>query len=396
MKMGAKILIAAIISLSMGVAFASPLLISEIAKPFPVVPEGPKADISAEIVYANFSIVEGTITETIGADTPFNHTQTYPYTNVTYMVVLNITNLSDLEAKISEVSFTASENISVVSSALGGFSFERAGGPGANFGGVVKGIWLDDKWLNVTWIPGTEYPLSLFRIMTAQHQVSPSVPSLPYNATETGTWIEGVPIAEYYGSDSLERTQIYINGAWVDVTGRVRVDNAQPTVMATHTLANRVQNFGGLIYRNVGNTSIGPVTELPSWKMYNGNGPSFRWINTTGFSNVWAPHQSRLIMLTSTVMHVYTKDTQRLSLDSAIDSLKAGTINLYASASSYITNWLVEGTYYNTVSTATYLQQVNVKDTGNGYVYTALAENQVFQPDQNRIEVFITQKEPQK
>lgn len=395
MRTGIKLLIAAVFSLSIGIAFASPLLVSELAKPFPVVPEGPKADFSVEIVYANFSIVDGTITNTIGEGTPFNHTETYPYTNVTYMVVLNVTNLSELEAKISEVTFTAAENISIIPSALGGFSFERAGGPGANFGGVVKGIWLDNEWLNVTWIPGTEYPLSLFRIMTPQHQVASSVPSLPENATEIGTWIEGVPIAEYYSGDALERTQIYINGAWVDVTGRVRVDNAQPTVMAMHTLANRVQTFGGWPYRNVGNTSIGPVTELPSWKMYNGNGPSFRWINTTGFSNVWAPGQSRLITLWSTVMHVYTEEDQRLSLDSVINALKAGEINLYASVSSYITNWLVEGTYYNTVTTATYLQRVNVQDTGNGYVYnTALAENQEFQPDQNNIEVFIATKEP--
>lgn len=395
MKIGMKMLIAAILSLSMGVAFASPLLISEIAKPFPVVPEGPKADISVEIVYANFNIQEGTINETINADTPFNYTKTYSCVNVTYMVVLNITNLSDIEAKLSEVSFTAAENISVIPSALGGYSFERAGGPGANFGGVVKGVWLDGEWLNVTWISGTDYPFNLLRVVTPQHEVSASIPSLPPNASETGTWIEGVPIGEYYGDDTLERTQIYINGAWVDVTERIALDNTQPTVMATHTLANRLQNFGGLGYRNVGNTSIGPITELPSWKMYNGNGPTFKWINTSGFSNVWAPRQSRLIMLTSTLMNVYTEDTQRLSIDSAINSLKAGTINLYSSASSYITDWLVEGTYYNTVSTAAWLQKVNVEDTGNGYVYNnALTENQVFQFDDNGIEVFIATKEP--
>jgi hypothetical protein len=390
MKIATKFLIAAICSLTIGIAFASPLLISELAKPFPVVPEGPKAEFSVEIVYADFSIQEG-ILETTETNMAQDFTRDYPYINVTYMVVLNVTNLADIEAKLSEVSFSAAENITVLPSALGGYSFERSGGPGVNFGGVVKGIWLDNNWLNVTWMPGTEYPSSLFRIMTPQHITMDSVPDLPDNATETGPWVEGVPVAEYYSANALERTEIYINGAWVDVTGRVRPDNAQPMVMSVHTLASRVsQNFGGLPYRNAGNASVGPVTELPGWKMYNGNGPAYRWINASGFSNVWTPGQSRLIMLNSTVMQTYSTESQKQNLLATIAPLVTGEIDLYASASSYLTNWLVEGTYYNTYSTATYLTHVAVENTGSKYVYnTALAENQIFQSDKNGVEVFI-------
>ena len=397
MQTATKILIAAVCSLAIGVAFASPLLISDLALPYPEVPEGPKANFDVEIVYANFSIAKGTM-ETVETNMVDIWTSTYPYINVTYMVVLNVTNLADFEARISEVSFAAAEDIKIVDSALGGYSFERAGGPGVNFGGVVKGVWLDNEWVNVTWIPGVNYPMNLFMVLTPQHLVSDIIPALPDNATETGTWIEGVPIAEYYGNQNLEQTQIYINGAWVDVTGRVRPEYPQPTMMATHTLASRVsQNFGGLPYKNVGNTTVGPITDYPGWKMYNGNGPSYRWVDTSAFRNVWAPGQSRLITLWSTVMQSYSKESQMESLNAAIDCLHAGTIKLYASASSYIVNQPVEGVYYNTVSTSTYLKQVNVKEAENGYLYNvALAENQAFQPDQNGIEVFIVPKEPEK
>jgi hypothetical protein len=393
MKFGLKLIAVAVIALSVGVAFASPMLYESLnVKLLPRVPEGPKADFSVSIIYANFSIVNGTVEENVSSYLS-NYTRTRPYTNVTYMVVMNVTNLSDLYAKISEVSFTAAENISVIPSALGGYSAERAGGPGINSGGVVDGVWLDDKWVNVTWIPNVRnitYPESLFFVITAQHTTVDTIPDLPPNATEKGTWIEGAPIAEYYDNDSIAFTEVYINGSWVNYKGTVRTDHAKATVMATHSLANRVQNFGGLLYKNAGNASVGPITELPSWHMYNGNGPSFKWISTSGFNNTWAPNESRLIMLSSTLFQTYSHSSQRSSLDAAIASLAAGKIDLYASVSSYINNWLVNGTYYDTTTTATWLQQVQMTDTLNGYLYnTALGENQIFQTVPNSPEVFI-------
>ena len=190
------------------------------------------------------------------------------------MVVLNVTNLSDIEASISEVGFAAAQDIRIIPSALGGFSFSTGAGPGVDFGGVVKGVWLDNKWLNVTWIPGTDYPDNLMRIVTPSHSTETAVPELPANAAEEGTWIEGVPIAEYYNSTALTSTSIYINGSWVDVTGRVRADPEQPTVMATDTLVNQILPFSGEHYRNIGNATIGPTTAMPSWATYNGNGPT--------------------------------------------------------------------------------------------------------------------------
>jgi hypothetical protein len=275
------------------------------------------------------------------------------------------------------VGFAAAHDIRIIPSALGGFSFSAGEGPGVDFGGVVKGVWLDNKWLNVTWIPGTDYPFNLIRIVTPSHSTETAVPELPANATEEGTWVEGVPIAEYYNSTALKSTSLYINGSWVDVTGTVRADPEQPTVMAANTLVNQILPFSGKHYRNIGNATLGPTTEMPSWQTYNGNGPTIQWPSKAdGFNSTWAPHQSRLIVLNGT-------------LEGNAGILETGNITLYATASTYVNDWLVNGTYYDTITTSTWLNQVQL-NTANGYLYnTVLSENQQFQLDQYGVEAFI-------
>jgi hypothetical protein len=386
LKSGIKLSAVAIFALSIGVAYASPLLFSPIdVKPFPVVPEGPKANFSVEVVYANFSTVEFERNVTHASFSGFDVT-TYKWINVTYTVILNVTNLSDLEAKIDNPSFAAAEEISMIPSVLGGFSFARAGGPGVNFGGVVEGVWLDGDWVNATWIPGKDYPDDLFRVMSLNNRdygTVGAIPELPANATEEGTWIEGVPIAEYYDATRLIHTSMYINGAWVDVTGRVTPYRAQPTVMCVNNLVDQILPLFVRHYRNVGNASVGPTTALPGWKMYNGNGPAIHWQNLTGFSNVWAPNQSRLIVLTSTQMFSPPNVA-------AVSALEMGKLMLYASVSSYVNDWPVDGIYYDTVSTATWIKEIQLQSALNGYVYNpVLDENHIFQLAQNGIEAFI-------
>ncbi len=81
-------------------------------------------------------------------------------------------------------------------------------------------------------------------------------------------------------------------------------------------------------------------------------------------------------------------------LQSSIASLESGKIDIYASMTSLITNMPVNGTYYNTVSTATWLKTVPLEKTSNGYIYNAiLADNQVFQVSPNGIEVSIDARE---
>jgi hypothetical protein len=177
MDFGTKLTVVAVLALTAGIAFASPLLILQpYIKPFPKVPEGPKADFSVDIVYASFSVRGNPNNQSLGAETYES--------SITYTVVLNVTNLSGIEAKISEVGRAAAQDIKIVPSALGGFSFANGEGPGVSFGGVVKGVWLDNEWLNITWVPGTDYPFNLIRIVTPSHSIATTIPELPANATE--------------------------------------------------------------------------------------------------------------------------------------------------------------------------------------------------------------------
>lgn len=396
-----RLTVVAVIALLSGTAFAAPMLIAPLdLKPYPYVSEGPKADFSIDLLYANFTTTEWAVNKTsprlIGNFTTGNYsyvnvTETSKYTNVTYSIVANITNLSDLTAKMYESSFAAADDISIKDSVLGGKSFNSGiNNRGSSFGGVVRDLWFDGKLLDKTWIPGTDYPFSMFRVMNQNHPSQLTIPDLPENATEEGTWIEGVPVAEYYDSTHLTATQIYINGAWVDVTGRVQPSNPQPMVMAINTLANLILTSSTLIYKNVGNASVGPITDFPSWGLQFSTGIPYRWAGMGGFNSFWAPHESKLILFNGTKTF---SDSD--ALQSSIASLESGKIDIYASMTSLITNMPINGTYYNTVSTATLLKTVPLEKTSNGYIYNAiLADNQLFQVLPNEIEVSIQQESP--
>jgi hypothetical protein len=430
MKIGTKLLVAATLSFLTGIAFASPLLYTNLnIKPFPRVSEGPKAQFSVDVVYASFNPVGNQYTTTEYGETGAPKNTTYPATSVTYNVVLNVTNLSDQPATIYELAFTAAQNISVKQSILGGTIYDNGFQPensflaSKHFGGIVDGVYLDDKWVNVTWIPngyyeanGTwisvPYPECLFaltqaywhegvisgpltpddlRIFSADHTVNGTIPDLPDNASDTGIWFEGVPIAEYYSLTGTPLvTEMYINGSWVDVTGRVTVDKTQPMMTASNMLVNDVLTLGAQPYANM-NSTIGPITALPTWGDW-GTGRAYSWLpwdwQSKSFNNTWAPHESRLIMFNNTQMFLFSLGDSRAGLD----ALQTGKIALYASASNYINNWPVNGTYYNTVSTATCSKQIQLQKTATGsYLYNAvLADGETFQPTQSGIEVTIT------
>jgi hypothetical protein len=223
--------------------------------------------------------------------------------------------------------------------------------------------------------------------MTPQHRTVSSIPDLPENATDEGTWIEGVPIGESYDPSKMSDTQIYINGAWMDVTGRVQPGTPQPMVLASNTLVDQVLASGTPIYQNM-NSSVGPVTAFPGWQMYNSNGAALKWSGGTGFSYVWEPHQSKLIAFTGTQSYNNAEGT-----NSTLASLENGSITLYGSITSFINNMPVDGTYYNTVATATWLNLVQLQITPNGYIYNAvLSGNQTFQLSPNGIEAFIKEE----
>jgi hypothetical protein len=379
MKFGVKLIIIAVLALTVGIAFASPLLYENlVVKPFPRIPEGPKADFSVDVVYANFSVQEHASTRSSGD---------IQLSIVNYDVVLNVTNLSDLKAIVGRLDLTVAEEVTFVPSIVGGFSVTsgggRSGGGGNNF---VEGVWLDNQWLNVTWLPDGNWPIF-------HHYQNPNVPTvipdLPPNATEEGVWIEGVHVWQEYNLTKTENdpiidmaTYIFVNGTWVDVTGRIRVDNEQAYVMATNALLHEMRNFESETYGSYRNITEFEEAMASMPDSYPNFGWTHTWAGEGGFNNYWEPHESRLIRLTG---------TREVGVNAGLESLAEGKIMLYAGVSNYLKERReVNGVYLNTFSTATELKQVQVEKTTDGYLYnTILGENQIFQPGQYGVEVFI-------
>lgn len=423
MKIALKLLTAALLSLTIGIACASPLLISELTiKPYPRIPDGPKADTSVSVIYANFIISAG--------NTALNNIST---SILDYEVVLNVTNLSDLGNKVTRLGLTVAQDIAAVPAAVG--FLESLGGANSTTGGysgggtmqtatsddlvkgtrwsqwseysdgqrraggsgLVTGVWLDGKWTNVTWVPGTDYPKWPEReaiSTTPPHMPSHSetwptlktVPPLPEIATTEGTWVEGVPIIEMHNITTAQgkttgittATAIFINGTWVDVTGRVRTANEQLYIRATNTIAAEIHYFGteppisltqslssGTL--PLGTTAYAPVTTYTK----SGDGQ---------FNDYWAPHQSRLILL---------KGTREILPNWGLDSLATGKIWLLAEQFNQVQDPNVNSTALYTYSGSHWLNQVQLQQTTNGYLYNTLGENQMFVSDQFSVEIFI-------
>lgn len=428
-----KLIAVAALALMVGTVFAAPLLIAPTnVLPFPQVPEGPKADFSVNVVYANFNPVtwqyQSTDINSAGISSPG---PTFQAVNITYNVVLNVTNLSNQPATVYQLTFAAAQNINLKQSIMGGTIYyggsagQSSVSPYYDFGGVVQGVYLNNKWVNETWMPNTytdvngtqtivPYPESLYLITqahfdggiiadggplnpdnvkaySADHSLNGTIPALPANATATGIWFGGVPITEYYdnyGNPLI--TEMYINGAWVDVTGKVTVDNTQPMITMTNPLVNQVMSLAPQPYENM-NSSLGAITSLPTWGNW-GYGQAYQWFpwnwNQNGFNNTWAPHESRLIMFNDTQMYVF--DPAGCPPSAGLHALESGNIQLYASVSNYINNAPVNGVYSNTVSSATQVTTLQMTQTSNGYLYNAiLGYNQMFQQSTSSIEVTV-------
>jgi hypothetical protein len=396
-----------VLSLLVGTAFASPLLISELdIVPFWTVPDGPKADLSINVAYANLDIQENPSEQVQnGSNQPI----------LDYYVVLNVTNPSDIPTTIFNLEVVMAKDITVVPSALGGrfFGTNVTGITGGSFFGAtegyaghvsaarVEGVWLDGEWINATWVPegglaeiwNSEdiFPPKDIEDIYQPHFYSPgeaySRPFFEYRGTfsnittyysYSGTvfsleggnyWIEGVPLKEYVANNEVKSTIVYYNGSWVDVTGRVGIKE-RPYVTTTDTLAYLEHNYGrrqGIVYTNSGGS-----TAVSSVNASFGRLPG-------GFDNTWEPHQSRLILLTGSV-----------GVASGKESLNNGEIAIYVGAKNYAGDDIVNVTVVNTKSSATEYKTVPLEVTEDGYLYNEiLADDQMFVTDSCGIEVFI-------
>jgi hypothetical protein len=395
MKNALKILICAILSMSIGIATASPLLIAELQiEPFHKVPEGPKADFSVDTVYANFDVKANASDIVSGGQN---------LSLVEYEIVLNVTNHSEFPARISSLSIVAAEEITNVPSTIGNHLMVTSGGgkSGGGSSGFVEGLWIDNQWLNVTWLPDGQWPT--IKSCNDFPNVTKVVPALPEEAfNDYGKWIEGVHVWETQdalttdlGTTVKVTDYIFVNGTWVDVTGRIRFENEQPSILAVNTLLNKKisfvsESFGSYATIEEFNEhkaaeKIDPPDSVKAWIIKGSNEDFLNevWAGEDGFDNYWQPYESRLIVFKGTV------DVGNVNW--GLESLVTGKITLYAEAASYLKGREeMKTSFTNTHAVVTELKEVHVTKTGNSYMYnTVLTSNQMFRLDQFNVEAYI-------
>jgi hypothetical protein len=395
MRTAHKLLLAAVVLLCVGVAVASPTFLFQDTgvmdydagwydSPQLGTLEGPKAVFSVEPVYAQFTI--------IGDHGSLNETN--PRFVIDYKIVLNITNLSDREAEMTHADFAAAEEIKITPAVLADVLFSRAGETATgSCGGMVEGVWLDEQWVHSTWLPGKDYPSNLFREIKYEHTVTTIIPDLPLNATEEGTWINAVPIAQYRNASGVAAVHMYIDGTWIDATGRVRADPEQPFLHGTNTLIGSATTFSvehyPVDYNNI-DSFTSNMTGIPSqlWKMSGDNAMSYRWAygmeGNRGFDCTWQPQQSRLVMLNA---------SRTVFSTSGLDALESGEIMLYAAVANYVSNPPVNGVFSDNSLTAFWIKNIQLENTPDGYVYNNILHlDETFQTGVSGLEAFVVPK----
>lgn len=104
MRTSIKLIIVAFLALCIGIGYATPLLLKPTSVTsvilYPNVPGGPKSDFSVDVVYANFNPVNFQYTRTDYNQAGTPSSVTYPAINVSYSIVLNVTNLSNKPASV--------------------------------------------------------------------------------------------------------------------------------------------------------------------------------------------------------------------------------------------------------------------------------------------------------
>jgi len=373
MKHQAKLILIGFLSLTIGVAFASPLLASELnIKPFIKHVQGPTAEFSVNVVYANFTILNGSkpVSESDGPA-------------ISYYVVLNVTNLSDIGALLISVTFNAAGEINIETSEISNAStslFSTNGRSGGGLGYTVEGAWVDGVWYNVTF--ACDYPTI----------IDGNVITSPWeNITRFEPyWMEGVQIYDRYVNHALTATYMNMNGTWTDVTGRInftRPEAFKNPFCVSGSVVREHHVFQDIALLNLTSTTTSDNntstdSEIPEdWKT------KYTWVGEDLFDNYWAPHQSRLIVLQGT-----REIIEPWADISAIDVLKSGSITLHSLVgnNANVTIKIGNDTMADTWSHATELKQVQLTQNGNSYIYNTIrGENQIFLTDQYGVEVFI-------
>ncbi len=162
---------------------------------------------------------------------------------------------------------------------------------------------------------------------------------------------------------------MYIDGSWVDVTGRINVtrnDHFKIWVsMKSDVLVSSSHSFQRR-YKSYNATDDISFFITPIW-----SGP--------GDFNTCAPHQSRLIALTGTEILKKSAD--------GIKALKTGSLTIYTGIRN---DSPFNVPLFDTWSSTEELKPIQLEITEDGYIYnTILSEDQMFVTDSFGVEVFI-------
>ena len=362
MKIGTNMILLGILSMLIGTVFASPLLLSELEiRPYNApLPKGPTADININVVYANFSV----------GDTTGGFMDT---ADISYFVVLNITNNSDEWAVINLAQFSAAQNITKGISSDSPFFGENWT---SSLGWNAEGAWVDGVWYNLTWVS----PKQFWKDGSPYFE---GAQTWEHVTIDEGYWMEGVQLKDKAVGGNVTNIYLNMNGTWVDVTGRVAwLDNdgniidINPERLPSHT-SQAVTSWGTFFGERNLFSAGGRSTaseKLP-----------FVIISTgvpANFDNLWAPHQSRLIVLSADrkIFNMFLDDaklelleTEPITFRGVVHSYLNGTVGVYDS---------------NSVDDE--VKEVQLELTEDGYLYNViLADDEMFVMDSFGVEAFI-------
>jgi len=340
MKIKTNFLLLGFLSLIVGTAFASPLLITELdpenIKPYLKPPSDSfTSNIISEVLYANFSINPNSESDSV--------------IDLSYFIVLNITNNADEPANVTFVQFdTKVQDYTLPDANNRGYSEVEAW-----LMWTEKEAWVDGKHYNLTWVPNK---------VGFDYEGDPEL---------EGEWIEGVKIHEGYINDKLVYTRINMNGTWVDVTGRIlvaRPNNWPPTTKKVMD-AVIISHIKSLV-RETSFDEFGQ--DIPSIQRPPSGTPE-------EFNEIWAPHQSRLIAISAE-----RPAPSKYFEPEKLEKLKTEKIMF----DTIIQTWETVDNWTDSVVSKKSIQ-VFVDSTDDGYLYSVLPEDTIFTLDTFGVEVFI-------
>jgi hypothetical protein len=347
-------LTAIVLSVLTGVAFASPLFYSDMIRPFRT-PQGPTANMVINVAYAEFKVRPANSNAPLPKWVPKNET---PY-DLAYNVVLNVTNDCDNAAILNYLYFCGGKNVVEFSNLFSTSETIRG----------VFGAWVDGIWYNVTiqaaWANSQD---SQPRVNWSSGDLIVPAPKSFNSPFDLLFLMQGVQICEHTVNGSVIATWLNMNGTWTDVTGRITVTGDEPphspTKIMSYPFVAETRNFGRVTYTRDIDYSAASLTSV-------GEGE---------FSNIWQPHQSRLIVLNGT----------RIIPSSSALTLTTGQVYLQMQSGTHLVNNYINGTKVDTHAQSNSIQQIQLQTNGDTYIYNAVLNgNATFQLDKYGVEAFI-------